>query len=254
MDLEKTYEFDVRLGVSTDTADAEGEVVSEVPCPDLPRERIEQAAAGFVGSYRMTPPAYSAVKHGGRRLYEMARAGEAPAARERTVQIHAFDVASVSLPTVTCRVRCSRGTYVRSLATDLGAVLGLPAHITRLVRTAVGPFALADAFPSAKLAAGEVDELEGIPLESALSFLPGVVLSRRSSQALLQGILPERQDVVRLIGSPGEDAPLRMLDESGALIAVGRRHPAGEHDRLKLVDTYRLYADPSVAPGAPRTG
>jgi len=245
MNLEQTYEFDVRLGLETDTGDAEGEVVRETGCPPVGLEDVEAAAAGFVGSYRMKPPVYSALKRDGRRLYEMARAGESPEVERRTVEIHAFDIIGMELPGISCRVRCSRGTYVRSLAVDLGERLGAAAHISRLERTAVGPFSLDGAIPSQCLAEGDVDDLEGIGLAEALSFLPGVVLSKRSSRALFSGTLPEAGDAVRVIGAPGEDTSLRMLDESGTLLAVGLRRAGRERDRLKLVDSFRLYVDPS---------
>ena len=252
MNLEKTYRFDVHLGVETDTGDTQGALVRQTVCPDFDRDRIVEIAAGFVGEYRMKPPLYSALRRNGRRLYEMARAGETPKVPERIVRIHSFDIVDVTLPVVTCLVRCSRGTYVRSLAVDLGERLGVPAHVARLERTAIGPFTLKRAIPSDRLAQGDTDGLEGYPLESALSFLPGVVISSRSSHALFQGTLPGTQDIVRTIGVLCEDVPVRILDESGTLLAVGRRRAGGEHDRLKLVDSFRLYADPSSAPGVRR--
>jgi len=126
-------------------------------------------------------------------------------------------------------------------------------HIVRLERTAVGPFALEGAVQSDQLAEGDTSGLEGYSLASALSFLPGVVLSNRSSRALFRGTLPERQDAVRTIGTPGGDSPLRMLDESGTLLAVGLRRAGDARDRLKLVDSFRLFVDPSslAGPGPP---
>lgn len=248
MNLEKCYEFDVRLGVETDTGDVQGEVIRSEDCPDFPEKVIREAAAGFVGSYQMTPPVYSALKHRGRRLYEMARAGEAPEVSARTVEIHAFEILAISLPIVTCRVRCSRGTYVRSLSLDLGDRLGVGAHIARLERTAIGPFTLEGAVGSGQLREGHVDGLKGHSLESALSFLPGVVLSKRSSRALFHGTLPGASDAVKTIGAAREDSPLRMLDESGTLLAVGLRR-GSERKRLTLVDSFRLLVDPNSTPG-----
>lgn len=243
MDLEKTYEFDVRLGVETTTLDAEGDVVREAPCPDIPRADIEAAAHTFLGDYELTPPVFSAVKQNGRRLYELAREGVVAQASPRTVSIYAFDVVDVQLPVVRCRVRCSRGTYVRSLARDLGEQLGLPAHIVRLARTRVGSFTADGAFPSQHVTREDIDGLVGYDLAAALDFLPGVVLSERSRRALLNGALPGNQDVVRMIGVIRGGDPVRLLDESGALIAVGRRKAGEDHHRLHLVDSYRLYLD-----------
>lgn len=243
MDLEKTYEFDVHLGVETTTLDAEGKIVREAPCPDIPQERIEAAARSFLGVYEHTPPVFSAIKHNGRRLYEMARDGQDPDIPARAVSIYAFEVMSVALPIVSCRVRCSRGTYVRSVARDLGQRLGLPAHVARLSRTAVGPFAVADAFPSGEITQDGISALSGYNLASALDFLPGVVLSEQSKRALYNGGLPGSQDVVRMIGTINSGDPVRLMDEGGELIAVGRRKSDPDRNRLYLVDSYRLYLD-----------
>lgn len=243
MELEKTYDFEVLLGIETSTLDREGEVIAEAPVPDIPREVIEKAAADFIGDYELTPPKFSAVKMGGERLYEAARRGEDPIVPTRQVHIHSFEILSVDLPRVSCRVRCSRGTYVRSLAKDLGAALGLPAHIVELSRTHVGPFSLEDAFPSEELDGDVGGRLQSHDLEEALSFMPGIVLNSRSKRALMYGILPGDQDVVRTIGHLVEDRPIRILDEAGSLLAVGKRGEGEDRNLLTLVDSYRLFVD-----------
>lgn len=257
MDLEKEYEFDVRLGVETTTLDAEGAVVREAPVPaDLAEERLREVAASFTGAYEMQPPAYSAIKRQGRRHYEIARSGEDAEIATRRVAIYGLEVTMVALPIVRCVVRCSRGTYVRSLARDFGARLGLPASLTALARTRIGAFALADAFPSEKLVPRAAEEPHGLELGEALSFLPGVVISERASRALHFGTLPLRQDVVKVIGAPQHGA-LRVLDEAGRLLAVGRRDADHPRDPMRICDTLRLYveADGGAPAGtAPRLG
>ena len=243
MDLEKEYEFDVLLGVETTTLDAEGAVVREAPVPDLSLETLREAGASFVGDYTLTPPAFSALKRRGQRYYALARSGEVTeAAAPRHVKIYGFDVLSAALPHVRCVVRCSRGTYVRSLAKDFGARLGLPASIAALTRRRIGAFALADAFPSEKLVPSHADELTGHTLDDALAFLPGVVLTARAATLLKFGVLPLRQDVVEIVGVPRPGA-LRLLDESRALVAVGTREGDRAKDPLRLVDSFRLYVD-----------
>jgi tRNA pseudouridine55 synthase len=251
MDLEKEYAVDVRLGVETTTLDAEGDVVREAPVPaDLTREQIEAAAASFVGVYQMTPPAYSAIKRNGRRHYEIARAGEAVEIAPRPVNIYACDVVAVELPIVRCVVRCSRGTYVRSLARDLGERLGLPASLTALARTRIGAFDLAGAYPSDQLVPGEAPDLTGLALGDALSFLPGVVVTGEARRSLQFGIVPLRRDVVEVIGAPQSGA-MRVLDEDGTLLAVGTRDAAHARDPLRICDSFRLYiASGGSAPGA----
>lgn len=245
MDLEKEYAFTVRLGVETDTLDAEGEVVREAPCPQLSEADVRAAAGTFVGDYELVPPRFSAVKRGGRRMYDLARSGEAETPPPRHVRIHAFDVTAMALPDVRCVVRCSRGTYVRSLARDLGERLGCPAHVALLERTRVGPFRAEDGFPSQRLERRDLDGLEGLDLGRALDFLPGIVLSARSRRALAYGGLPDAQDIVRTVGDLATGA-VRILDEHERLMAVGVRKGDAERDRLHVVDSFRLVVDPST--------
>ena len=243
MDLEKEYAFTVRLGVETSTLDKEGEVVREAPVPELTDGDLHAAAETFVGSYRLTPPRFSAVKRGGKRMYEMAREGETADPPPRDVTIYSFDITGVELPDVHCVVRCSRGTYVRSLARDLGERVGAPAHIVALSRRRVGPFVAEGAFPSANLETRDIDGLAGIDLADALSFLPGVVLSARARRALAFGGLPDPQDIVRTEGAPATGA-LRLLGEDGRLLAMGTRRDDESRNRLTVVDSFRLYVDP----------
>ena len=144
-DQDKEYVATLRLGVATDTGDLSGRVLAEAPVPALGRAQIEEACRPFVGRIKQVPPMYSAVHHEGRRLYELAREGVEVVREPREVVIHAIDVQEVTLPDVRVRVVCGKGTYLRSLAADLGAALGCGAAVARLVRTRVGPFGLTDA-------------------------------------------------------------------------------------------------------------
>ena len=254
MDLEKEYHFDVRLGVETATLDAEGPVLREAPVPDLTLEQLRDAAASFVGDYLLTPPVFSALKHKGRRYYELARAGEVSEATEaaapRQVKIYSFDVSGADGPIVHCVVRCSRGTYVRSLARDFGEKLGLPASIATLTRTRIGAFSLDGANPSEALVPARADELTGLSLDDALTFLPGVVLEARAARELRFGGLPLRQDVIETIGSPRAGA-MRLMDETRVLIAVGYRDGDRPRDPLRVCDSFRMCVDTPAAEGTP---
>ncbi len=241
MNLDKTYEFAVRLGVETSTLDAEGTVVRETPCPDLAPGEITDAAESFVGEYRLKPPAFSALKKNGRRLYQMAREGKTPEVEHRKVNIYSLQVLDVDLPDVTLRLRCSRGTYVRSLAKDFGEKLGLPSHVKQLARTKIGEFSLDGAYPSEKLFEKDIEGLAGMDLTEALDFLPGIVLKESAKEALYSGMLPGKNDVVETFGDVSSGSALRMLDGSGELIAIGKRIN-GKRKRLFLVDSYRLFA------------
>ena len=153
----KEYEADLRLGLETDTLDAEGRVVAEADVdPGLDWPRVEAACRKFVGRIEQTVPAYSAVKVEGRRLYALARKGEAPESLpRRIVEIARVDLLELKIPDMRIRVRCGKGTYIRVLAADLGRALGTLASLTGLVRTAVGPLRLADAVGLAQLEGAE---------------------------------------------------------------------------------------------------
>jgi tRNA pseudouridine55 synthase len=242
MNLDKTYEFTVLLGVETSTLDAEGTVLKQAAVPEIPEAEIISAARDFVGPYDMAPPAFSAIKKNGKRLYELARAGESPVAESRPVTIHELQVTKAALPEIDFQIRCSRGTYVRSFARDFGAVLGLPAHVRRLVRLAIGPFTVEDAYPCERVFEGDVSALGGIELSDALSFLPGVVLTEASRRGLADGALPRREDVVETIGEVTGSLTVRILDQSGVLLALGSR---GDESGVAatLVDSFRLVVD-----------
>ena len=240
VNLRKEYEFDVYLGEGTTTLDAEGEITSRAPCPDLTREDLVGAAQSFLGECVLAPPAFSAVKKNGKRMYELARAGENPRIESKKVYISSFEVTGIDLPTVRFRLRCSRGTYVRSLARDFAARFGLPSHVRNLVRTAVGPFRVEDGYPSERVFAGDVAGLEGASMSEALAFLPGIVITDNARKGLMNGRLPLRDDMVRTFGMDEQARAFRILDESGVLLAVGSRHADLPRNPLALLDSYRL--------------
>ncbi len=215
----KEYVATIRLGVETDTLDAEGRIVAEAPVdPALDRATVEARCQRFVGRIEQVVPAYSAVKVGGRRLYEMARNGESPdELPRRLVDIDRIDLLSFDSPSMQIRVICGKGTYIRVLAADIGRALGTRASLTGLVRRAVGPLRLEDAVG--------LDEIEGseqprLWLRSPLLALAGLPridlpesLYRRVSQGQtleadlgkdLWGDLPERRPIVALAADGGE--------------------------------------------------
>ena len=164
---EKAYDATIRLGASTTTDDAEGEVVSTAPTGELDEAAIRSALASFVGDIEQVPTSVSAIKVGGRRAYDRVREGEDVQLAARPVTIHALEVHEVR-PTVESvevdiSVRCSSGTYVRAIARDLGTGLGVGGHLGSLRRTSVGPFALDDARTLEQLA----EELTMLPIAEA---------------------------------------------------------------------------------------
>ncbi|GBD10286.1 tRNA pseudouridine synthase B [Candidatus Thermoflexus japonica] len=143
---DKRYRATIRLGIRTDTDDAEGRILSERPV-EVSRESLEETLRSFVGEILQTPPAFSAIRQGGERLYEKARRGEAVAPPPRWVRIDELRLVEWNPPWATIEVACSAGTYIRALARDIGERLGCGAHLTELRRLASGPFTLADAIP-----------------------------------------------------------------------------------------------------------
>lgn len=203
-DLPKTYTGAARLGVETDTLDADGTVVRSSPVTES-REEVAAAASALVGESMQAPPAFSAVKVGGRKLYEAARRGEALEAPPRPIRVDAFDVTAFGQETFGFAVTCSGGTYVRVLVADVGRALGCGAHLTALRRTGIGPFAVEDARAP--------DAAEPLPIERAVAHLPGLPLDAEEATAASHG---------RPLGPAGIAGPYAVFDPAGRLIGVYR--------------------------------
>jgi tRNA pseudouridine55 synthase len=181
---EKSYDATVRLGVTTTTDDAEGEVVTTTSAATLDEAAVREGAASFVGTIQQVPSAVSAIKVDGRRAYARVRAGEEVVLEPRTVTVHELavhDVRRGDAVDVDLSVRCSSGTYVRAIARDLGAALGVGGHLTSLRRTAVGPFGLERARTLEALA----ESFELVPIADAA----------RASFAVLELSVDQARDV-----------------------------------------------------------
>lgn len=144
---DKQYYAEVALGRSTDTYDAFGETIEEKPVPSLTRDQVDAALEQFRGTIQQKPPIFSALKQAGESLHHKARRGEAVEVKPRTVTLHTLELIDFSPDRICLRTTCSAGTYIRSLAHDLGVALGTAAHLDILRREAAGPFTLADAIP-----------------------------------------------------------------------------------------------------------
>ncbi|MDE2203358.1 MAG: tRNA pseudouridine(55) synthase TruB [Burkholderiaceae bacterium] len=192
LDADKTYETVVRLGIKTSTADAEGEVLSERPVSVTP-EQLQAAIARFVGEIDQVPPMHSALKKDGKPLYEYARAGQTVERSPRRVTVHAIDVLAADLesdaPTVTLRVSCSKGTYIRTLGEDIGEALGCGAHLAALRRTRVSSLTLEGAVTLEALEAAPEDQRVAMlaPVDALLQTLPRVELDAEDSRRFLHG-------------------------------------------------------------------
>ncbi len=185
----KTYRAVLHLGVETDTQDVNGTVVGQ--CSDLPRsEEIVRVMASFVGEQFQAPPMYSALRYQGQRLYHLARQGLTLEVNPRRIKVYSLALEEISLPEVTFVVTCSKGTYIRTLAADMGRCLGCGAHLKALRRLAVGPFSMSRAVslpgwddPQAQ----EKVRSHLIPLVHCLPDWPTVSVSNHEAQRLRQG-------------------------------------------------------------------
>lgn len=190
VDAGKNYRFSLCWGEERDTDDSEGSVVSQsANRPD--RAAVEQALPGFVGEISQQPPAYSAIKVDGQRAYDLARDGRPPVLEERVVRIDELRLVDWQPPdAASFEMRCGKGAYVRSIARDLGRLLGCFAYVSALRRTRVGPFAEADAISLDKLQAfGHKEPPEGalLPVETALADIPALAVTGSEASRLKCG-------------------------------------------------------------------
>lgn len=213
MGQEKRYRGTIRLGVTTTTYDTEGEIVEQVDGPWPDRDEVAATLARFRGDVEQRPPVYSALKQDGERLYEKARRGEDVEVEPRTVTIHDLRLLSYEPPHLEIDVTCSKGTYVRSLAHDIGQALGVGGHLTALRRLASGPFTLEQAVRLETLrraaANDDVDELV-LPLGAGLETFPRLDLTPDQARRLAHG---------QFIEAPAKEGVGRaMLDDR--LVAI----------------------------------
>jgi tRNA pseudouridine55 synthase len=204
-DLTKVYEGTMRLGVETATLDADGEVTRTAPV-DVTDDAIDAAMAAKLGASAQRPPAFSAVKVGGRTLHEAARKGEVLEAPARIVRVDRFQRTARAGADVSFTAAVSGGTYVRVLAADVGAALGCGAHLTSLRRTAIGPFDVADARPPE-------DPGDPLPLDRAVAHLPRCDLIAEEAIAASHG---------RILGPAAIEGPYGVYDPDGRLVGVYR--------------------------------
>jgi tRNA pseudouridine55 synthase len=182
----KTYVATAHLGASTDTDDTEGTVIREQPVPPLTNALVETALDRFRGEILQTPPQYSALKVAGRRAYAVARAGGEVELAARTVHVYELRLMDWSRAQLTFEVICSRGTYIRALARDIALALGTVGHLTALVRTAVGPFRIADALTLDEVATTGVDAAL-LPASCALPEAPSYAATSDDALKLING-------------------------------------------------------------------
>lgn len=214
----KTYQTVVLLGVTSDTLDADGHVIEVVGAADPGLSAIQKAVAGQVGVISQRPPEYSALKVAGKRAYDLARAGETVVLAPRPVTIHAAEVLSYEWPRLRLEIVCGGGTYIRSIARDVGEALGCGGIVETLLRTRIGAFSILDAIDPDTLSSGTVPTLIR-PALAAVAQLPVLRLTTEQSGEILLG-----RSI--LMGNDLPSGEVALVGPSGDLVAVGETVPA----------------------------
>lgn len=231
---DKRYACTIRLGWATDSYDADGEPLADpVPVPELTVAEVEEALQRFRGVIHQIPPAYSAKKIRGQPAYKRARRGETVVHEPVEVTIHDISDVAVDGDTISCQVHCSSGTYVRTLAFDVGEALGVPAHLAELRRTTVGPFGLESAVTWDQLENSAPDELWNAVLSPADMFpdWASVTLNAAGLDVVKNGGVIEPNGVAErrrvADADPTHGDHVRVLAPDGALLAVAEVLPGG---------------------------
>jgi tRNA pseudouridine55 synthase len=216
-DASKTYLAEITFGVETDTYDADGRVTATATVAGVDAASIESALSAFRGEIDQVPPMHSALKVGGRRLYDLARAGQEVERPARRVTIEELRLLDWLVPTATVLIDCSKGTYVRSIARDLGAAVGTGAHLSNLVRLRTGPFTLGDAWTLAELAERDVQaEWPSIAVH------PDEVMAQRPVLLLDEPAGAVWRNGGFLSAPAGAEGAVRVYDSSGGWLGVGQ--------------------------------
>lgn len=243
LDADKVYRTRVELGASTDTGDAEGEVVASSPVPTLEESDLQTMVVGFIGEQQQTPPMYSALKLNGRKLYELAREGKSVERASRAIKVYDARLLSARLdgvsPSFDIEVRVSKGTYVRTLAEDMARALSCEGHISQLRRLETGPFD-ASGMVTIEMLEDLPDqgerEAQLAPIDSLLQHLPAHQLSERGARALTFG-QPARQELDPSTAAEAGESPIRLYHEA-TFIGLGMVEPEGDIIPRRLLSSF----------------
>ncbi len=236
LDAGKYYRAVCQLGKTTRTGDAEGEVISDLPV-QVCRAQIDSVLKAFTGTVEQVPPMYSAIKHKGQRLYRLARAGQEVERPARSIEIYSLNLIGFNDDQLELDIHCSKGTYIRTLAEDIGNALGCGAYLASLERTAVQPFMQQPCYTLERLgdmANLGVDNLDSclLPVNSALASLPELVIDTNAADFLKQG------RAVQVSDTPASTL-LALVAESGEFIGIGKVLSDGKIAPKRLMNTAR---------------
>lgn len=222
MDDTKEYVAEIKLGVVTDTYDREGKILceSEVTCS---HDEVVEAINKFVGNIQQVPPMYSALKQNGKKLYELAREGKEVYREPRSITIHSIDILAIELPLIAIRVRCSKGTYIRSLCYDIGGELGCGAMMWSLERTSTGPFTIENSVNLEDLTEENIKSYI-IPLEKVFENFPKLIVNSKFEKLISNGVIINDRTLLNEVKKNCEYA---VYNTDNVLIGVGSNTGAG---------------------------
>ncbi len=231
LDADKTYLVTAKLGIITDSGDAEGAIIATNTIPEFTLEHIKSTIATFMGAGKQIPSMFSALKHNGQPLYKFARQNITIERPARDIFVHSYKLLAMTADTLTCEISCSKGTYIRSLIEDLGMALGCGAHVIMLRRTKAGPFAIENAYSFSDLEQHSyLDDLL-LPMECLLSGVKKVFLSDSDSQLIRNG----RE--IHNFTSELDTGIVALLTIKNELLGIGEARNDGNIVPLRLVAT-----------------
>jgi len=224
MELPKVYRAHIALGMATDTYDAEGKPTFVGDFGNITEQQLREALQSFIGPIQQTPPAFSAVKVRGQPAHRLARKGQLPVLKPRPVRVDRIELLQFQPPLLELEVACGKGTYIRTLAHDLGQRLGCGAHLAGLTRTRVGPFTLDSAVTLAELEGALQDGTWPsllLPIDYGLIALPAVTLDIEDEKDIRHGCpLPANVSAFAPLGEPVPAQRCRAYAEDGSLVAI----------------------------------
>lgn len=242
-DRDKTYETVLLLGQSTDTQDIWGKITGCHSVDHLREEEIQSCIHGFIGEYDQIPPMYSALKVGGKKLYELAREGKTVERKSRKVMIYDIRISKIDIPFVSMEVKCSKGTYIRTLCSDIGDRLGTGGCMQKLLRTRAGQFLIQD---SLKLEDVDKAVKDGmlhqilIPVDRIFADLDEITVNEKSSSLAYNGNILTAEDLKSGFPELTSGTAYRIYDTAGCFIGIFRSTP----DNRCLLKPEKMFLDP----------
>ena len=236
---DKSYRATFKLGITTDTLDSDGQIVLQRQVPSISSQTLIDICARFTGEIDQQPPMYSALKKDGVPLYKLARQGKEIERPTRRIKIFRLDIIESVADQVTIEVDCSKGTYIRSLAHDIGEALGCGAHITSLRRLRTGPFSIDECTTLEELGNASDKQPFLVSADAALRNLPAAVLNDSGLARLKFGIPPQVEDVT--LDDPPEPGTAVRLQAAGELVAMARYAPLRENEKRGDFELIRVF-------------